>query len=143
MVILPISKYSECQFQVLNIYPSLARASSSDLTRSSFLQPGPAHVLFYLRKPPQLSRYVSLSAPCVSRRSISVISHTEVISSYSLFRSPRLRARLQRNKAASCMQLHQALLQCTGQAGEKMLGQELDRDGGTMAPGSGPADSLT
>ena len=81
MVILPISKYSECQFQVLNIYPSLARASSSDLTRSSFLQPGPAHVLFYLRKPPQLSRYVSLSAPCVSRISISVISHTEVISS--------------------------------------------------------------
>ena len=142
MVILPISKYSECQFQVLNIYPSLARASSSDLTRSSFLQPGPAHVLSYLRKPPQLSRYVSLSAPCVSRISISVISHTEVISSYSLFRSPRLRARLQRNKAWR-LQLHQALLQCTGQAGEKMLGQELDRDGGTMAPGSGPADSLT
>ena len=41
------------------------------------------------------------------------------------------------------LQLHQALLQCTGQAGEKMLGQELDRDGRTMAPGSGPADSLT
>lgn len=139
MVILPISKYSECQFQVLNIYPSLARASSSDLTRSSFLQPGPAHVLFYLRKPPQLSRYVSLSAPCVSRISISVISHTEVISSYSLFRSPRLRARLQRNKAASCSCTRQG----TGQAGEKMLGQELDRDGRTMAPGSGPADSLT
>ena len=108
MVILPISKYSECQFQVLNIYPSLARASSSDLTRSSFLQPGPAQVLFYLRKPLKLSRYVSLSAPCVSRISISVISHTEVISSYSLFRSPRLRARLQRNKAWR-LQLQQAV----------------------------------
>ena len=45
---------------------------------------------------------MSLSAPCISSISISVISHTEVISSYSLFRSPRLRARLQRNKAASC-----------------------------------------
>ena len=143
MVILPISKYSECQFQVLNIYPSLARASSSDLTRSSFLlQPGPAHVLFYLRKPPQLSRYVSLSAPCVSRISISVISHTEVISSTTFIQVTAAEGEASEEQSRE-LQLHQALLQCTGQAREKMLGQELDRDGRTMAPGSGPADSLT
>ena len=108
MVILPISKYSECQFQVLNIYPSLARASSSDLTRSSFLQPGPAHVLFYLRKPPQLSRYVSLSAPCVSRISISVISHTEVISSTTFIQVTAAEGEASEEQSRE-LQLHQAV----------------------------------
>ena len=139
MVILPISKYSECQFQVLNIYPSLARASSSDLTRSSFLQPGPAHVLFYLRRKQQL---ISMSPPlCVTHKYLSHFPHR---SHFLLFFIQVTVAEGEASEEQSReLQLHQALLQCTGQAGEKMLGQELDRDGRTMAPGSGPADSLT
>ena len=85
---------------------------------------------------------MSLSAPCVSRISISVISHTEVISSTTFIQVTAAEGEASEEQSRE-LQLHQALLQCTGQAGEKMLGQELDRDGRTMAPGSGPADSLT
>ena len=83
---------------------------------------------------------MSLSAPCISRISISVISHTEVISSTTFIQVTAAEGEASEEQSR---ELHQALLQCTGQAGEKMLGQELDRDGRTMAPGSGPADSLT
>ena len=82
---------------------------------------------------------MSLSAPCISRISISVISHTEVISSTTFIQVTAAEGEASEEQSR---ELHRTR-QCTGQAGEKMLGQELDRDGGTMAPGSGPADSLT